>query len=284
MTGEFDAVHMARFFDAYGEAEWDRHGQSAASRVASEVHRAFLVDHVRRGDVVLDAGSGPGWFTIELARLGARVHVGDISPMQLRLNEAHVIEAGCEDTVVARELLDIRDLSRFPSATFDGVVCFGGPLSYVRDDADRALGELVRVTRPGGYVLVSVMSTLGAMRAFLPALIDEARAFGGQHAERIFLSGDLERDTNAGHELRMYRWSQLAALCERHGEVVSAAAANFLTAGEDAAVLDGLTPDEWERLLAWEVRLCREPGVLDAGSHILAAIRTPASSVTPEEE
>jgi hypothetical protein len=116
------------------------------------------------------------------------------------------------------------------------------------------------------------------MRAFLPALIDEARAFGPRHAERIFLSGELERDTNAGHELRMYRWSQLAALCERHGELVSAAAANFLTSGADAALLDGLTPDEWERLLSWELRLCREPGVLDGGTHILAAIRTPGPS------
>jgi SAM-dependent methyltransferase len=285
VTGEFDAVHMARFFDAYGEAEWDRHGQSAASRVSSEVHRAFLVDHVRSGDVVLDAGSGPGWFTIELVRLGARVHVGDISPMQLRLNEAHVTEAGCEDAVVGRELLDIRDLSRFQPAIFDGVVCFGGPLSYVRDDADRALAELVRVTKPGGYVLVSVMSTLGAMRAFLPALIDEARAFGAQHAERIFLSGELERDTNAGHELRMYRWSQLAALCERHGALVSAAAANFLTAGADGGRLDGLTSDEWGRVLSWELRLCRELGVLDAGTHMLAAVRTPASSrASPEKE
>ncbi len=55
VTGEFDAAHMARFFDAYGEAEWDRHNQSAASRVSSEVHRAFLSDHVSSGDVVLDA-------------------------------------------------------------------------------------------------------------------------------------------------------------------------------------------------------------------------------------
>ena len=276
---------MARFFDAYGEAEWDRHQQSAASRVGSQVHRAFLVDHVRGGDVVLDAGSGPGWFTIELARLSAKVHVGDISPIQLRLNEAHVNEAGCEEAVLGRELLDIRDLSRFAAATFDGVVCFGGPLSYVRDDADRALAQLVRVTKPGGYVLLSVMSTLGAMRAFLPTLIGEARTFGPQHAERIFLTGELERDTNAGHELRMYRWSQLAALLERHGEIVSAAAANFLTAGADGARLDALTADEWERLLSWELRLCREPGVLDGGTHILAAIRTPASSgASPEEE
>jgi hypothetical protein len=30
----------------------------------------------------------------------------------------------------------------------------------------------------------------------------------------------------------------------------------------------------WERFLAWEVRACREPGALDAGTHILAVRRT----------
>ena len=62
-------------------------------------------------------------------------------------------EAGCEHRIVARVALDITDLSRFPDRSFDG-----GPLSYVFDRADDALAEMLRVTRPGGYVLLSVSS------------------------------------------------------------------------------------------------------------------------------
>jgi SAM-dependent methyltransferase len=275
MGGRFDAAHVAAFFDQYGSAEWERHETSAAGRVGFAVHTDLLAEFVRPGDLVLDAGAGPGRFTIELARLGARVHVGDLSPGQLELNREKLVEVGHADAVVAWDVMDICDLSHLQSGSFDVVVCFGGPLSYARDRAPDALAELARVTKPGGYVLLSVMSTLGAMRAFLPSVVDEHRRFGPTHIEQIFLTGELDRDTNRGHELRMFRWAEIAGLCAAHGEVVTAAAANFLTAGADPALIDDLSDDEWQRLLSWERRLCREPGVLDAGTHILVAIRRP---------
>lgn len=273
MAGAYDAEHIAAFFDDYGEREWERH-DNPAGRVSVAVHADLLADFVRPGDLVLEAGAGPGRFTVELAALGARVHVGDISPVQLAANRERVGAAGREDAVVARELLDICDLSGLPDGRFDVVVAFGGPLSYVRDRAAGALAELVRVTRPG-VVLLSVMSTLGAMRAFLPALIDEHRTHGPQHSERVFTTGELDRDTNAGHEMRMFRWSEIEGLAAAHGEVVAGAAANFLTADPDPARYADLTDDEWARVLSWERRLCREPGVRDGGTHILLALRRP---------
>lgn len=277
MRGRFDAAHVAAFFDEYGYEEWERHDKSPAGRVGFAVHVDFLTEFVRPGDLVLDAGAGPGRFTIELARLGARVHVGDLSPGQLELNREKVAQAGHADAVVAREVMDICELSHLASGTFDVVVCFGGPLSYARDRAPDALAELARITRPGGHVLVSVMSTLGAMRAFLPAVIDEHRRFGPDHTERIFLTGKLDRDTNRGHEMCMFRWAEIAGLCAPHGEVVTAAATNFLTAGADPVLVDELSDDEWQQVMSWERRLCREPGVLDAGTHILVALRRPST-------
>lgn len=275
MTDRFDAAHVAAFFDAYGAKEWDRHDATPAAKVSMAVHTALLADVVRPGDLVLDAGAGPGRFTIELARLGARVHVGDLSPGQLQANRQRVDAAGWGDAVVAREVLDICNLSHLDDDAFDAVVCFGGPLSYVRECAPEALAELVRVTRSDGHVVVSVMSTLGTFRAFLSGVIDERRRFGPDHSERILTTGQLDRDTNAGHELRMFRWAELVELCEGHGEIVAGAAANFLTAGADVSLLDGLGEEEWEQVVSWELRTCREPGVRDAGTHILAALRIP---------
>jgi SAM-dependent methyltransferase len=282
MGAPFDAAHIAAFFDRYARQEWERHERSAAARVSLAIHNDLLAELVRAGDLVLDAGAGPGRFTIELARLGARVHVCDISPGQLELNREEVARAGHEAAVVAREVLDICDLSPLPSGSFDAVICFGGPLSYARDRAPDALAELARVTRPGGHVLISVMSTLGAMRAFLPLVFEEHRQFGPDHVEHIFMTGVLDRETNRGHEMRMFRWAEIADLCAAHGEIVAAAAANYLTAGADPALIEGLSEDEWERLLSWERRLSREPGVLDAGTHILIALRRPAR-VDPSE-
>ena len=149
-------------------------------RVNFEVHRRFLDEWIRPGDRVLEAGAGPGRFTLELARIGARVVVGDISSRQLELHAEKT--AAAESSVEERVLLDIVDLSRFADETFDAVVCYGGPVSYVIGEADRALAEVLRVMRRGGTALVSVMSLLGSARAFfghLPGLIEE---FGWEQA------------------------------------------------------------------------------------------------------
>jgi 2-polyprenyl-3-methyl-5-hydroxy-6-metoxy-1,4-benzoquinol methylase len=82
----FDPEHVARFFDEYAEREWERFDGSAMDRVNLEVHLRLLREHVRPGDRVLDAGAGPGRFTLELARLGATIVVGDISPRQRELH------------------------------------------------------------------------------------------------------------------------------------------------------------------------------------------------------
>lgn len=275
MAGAFDPQYMAAFFDDYGEREWERH-DTPHGRGSVAVHLDLLTEFVRPGDLVLDAGAGPGRLTVELARLGARVHVGDLSPVQLAANRRRVGEAGCDDAVVAREVLDVCDLSHLPDAAFDVVVCVGGPLSYVRDRAGDALAELARVTRPGGHVIVGVMSRIGTIRAFLPGVIGERRRHGPAYVEGVLASGDLDRERN-GQEMHMYDWAELERACAPHGEVVAGAAANFLTANPEQDLYAGLTDDEWDALLSWERQMCREPGVRDAGTHLAAVVRRPAA-------
>ena len=264
MSGiQYDPEHIARFYDEYGAREWERFDLSAMDRVGLEVHLRLLREHIRVGDRVLDAGAGPGRFTLELARLGARVVVGDISPAQLELHAEKT--ASVEDSIESRELLDITDLGRFPDGSFDAALCFGGPLSYVLGEADRALSELLRVTKRGGRVLLSVMSLLGTARAFfeqISGLVDE---FGWQRAVAdVFETGDLDGELNKGHVLRLYRWSSLEQLLGRHPcRVITASAANFLSARNDA----------WdERFLEIELQACREPGALDGGTHIVVVL------------
>jgi ubiquinone/menaquinone biosynthesis C-methylase UbiE len=57
-------------------------------------------------------------------------------------------------------------------------VVYGGPISYAFDQAPVALAECIRVTRPGGVVLGSVMSTIGSFRWFLPGVAEEIKTFG----------------------------------------------------------------------------------------------------------
>ncbi|HEX7022943.1 MAG TPA: class I SAM-dependent methyltransferase [Trueperaceae bacterium] len=282
MAVHYDAAHIAGFFDAYAEREWLRFEKSALDRAGLHLHLHYLKQFIEPGMRVLDAGAGPGRFTAELIRLGARVTVGDISPVQLEHNRRRLEEAGLEHGVESRQPLDITDLSRFADATFDAVLCYGGPISYVMDRADEAVAELLRVVKPGRRLLLSVMSKIGATRISLPGVLRLARLHGPQFIEEVVQTGLLSGEANHGHAMKMYTWSELQALIERHGgEVVAASASNHLTTfgGEGSEVVEDLwegEPDLWRQLLDWEVRLCAEPGNLDGGTHIIAIVMRPA--------
>ena len=279
----YDREQTARAYDEYGDKEWGRHETAVMHRVSFHIHRHYLAEFIHPGDRVLETGAASGRFTVELARLGARIVVTDISPGQLELNVANVAEAGLESAVEARELVDIVDLSGYPDGSFDVVTCYGGPLSHVLDRADQAFGELLRVTRPGGHVLLGVMSLHGSLHAFLAGAAAEIEEFGIDEMEAIVRTGDLPtHHSSIGTPSHLFSWTELRSLLERHDcEIVVASAANFLSIGNDETTEPWIQedPDMWERFLRWEVGSCAQPGAIDAGTHIIAVVRTHAPSV-----
>lgn len=255
----YDPATAAAFYDAYGEREWTRFEDGRTPPASLATHLHYLRRFVREGDRVLDVGCGPGRFTLELVALGARVVAADLSPGQLELHARNVPDEAIEARVVA----DVLDLSQFPDDSFDATVCYGGPLSYVLDEAPRGAAELARVTRPGGHVLVSVMSLLGASLAApggIAALVD---AYGAQTVREVTATGVLGPQLGShGLAMRLYRSRELVALLEEHGTVVAASATGMYA--RDTA--------DPELLAELELSLGGEPGALDVGHHILAVL------------
>jgi ubiquinone/menaquinone biosynthesis C-methylase UbiE len=268
---KYDPAHVATFFDDYGEQEWTRFDDGRTPRPSLEVHFEQLRRFVNPGDRVLDIGAGPGRFTIELARIGADVAVADLSAGQLAQNEQRLSAEGLEDRVAERVVADVLDLGHWSDDTFDATVCFGGPLSYILDGAERAVAELVRVTKPGGHVLVSVMSLVGAVTHFLPILLDLARRDGVPKSDEIIRTGLLSDEPDYGHlPMKLFRWSELEALLAPHGTIVGASAAGLLPTAEASE------PELQDFLVRTELALAEEPGALSCGQHILAVLRKDA--------
>jgi SAM-dependent methyltransferase len=273
---QYEPDLVARGFDDYGEREWSRHEETPHDRAAFHLHREMLRRFITPGDRVLEVGAGAGRFTVELAALGARITVADISAGQLALNRSRVGDAGLEDAIEAREQVDVVDLGRFADGGFDAVVCFGGPLSYVLAESDRAFSELLRVTERGGLAMASVMSLIGTTRIYLPTLLDELDTIG-PGALDVLRTGYLPPEqSSVGVPVHMFTWSEVAALIDRHGcELVAATAANFLTNAHDD-VLERLIvedPDRWALVLGWEEQLAGAEGALDGGTHIIFTAR-----------
>jgi SAM-dependent methyltransferase len=271
---EYSGEAAAAFYDDYADREWTRFEDGRSSPVSFEIHRHYLHRFIRRRDRVIDVGAGPGRFTIELVRIGARVTVVDISPTQLRQNEERVGAAAGDAAVEQRVLADVLDLSRWPDGAFDATVCYGGPISYVLDRAEDAIAELLRVARAGGVVLFSVMSRIGPFAHSLPVLIDLVREHGIVISDRIVSDGILPPELSRGHlTMRLFRWSELDEILARQPCELLAASASELSPGAEHSLWPKLEPDLRDALVRWEIELAAEPGARNAGSHIIVVAR-----------
>ncbi len=275
----YEPTTTRSFYNAWGANEWDRLESSFENRINYRIHRELLAEHVKPGDNVLEAGAGPGRFTIELAKIGATVTACDLSDVQLSVNQEKVREAGLADRVTGWHQADIVDLSQFDSNAYDAVVCVGSVLSCVLDRAPDAVSELVRVCKPGGHIMISVTSRHGYVRAFLTEILKLAG--GGDAAlsavDNAVRTGDVV-GIQADIELlttHFFTWDELRGLLfERDCEIVAAAASNFLSA--DNPELDATlaaNPALMDAFVDWEMEACRAPGAIDAGTHIIAVAR-----------
>lgn len=104
------------------------------------------------GPEVLNAGAGAGSLTLKMVDAGLRVTSTDFSPELCDWTRRALRARGVEGAhpVIAGDLQNI-DL---PDSAFDAAVC-AEVLEHLDDDA-AALGELARVLRPGGLLLVTV--------------------------------------------------------------------------------------------------------------------------------
>ena len=107
---------------------------------------------VKRGDMVLDAGCGPGVHSVRAVKCGCHVTAIDISKMMLSEAAMRVAGAGASSSVEFRQ----EDLTKLtlPDASFKYVFSWG-VIIHIRE-AKQALSELARVVAPGGSLALYV--------------------------------------------------------------------------------------------------------------------------------
>ena len=261
-------------YNVQAEAEWERMEKDWAHKVSFEMHRRFLLRYTPKGSRVLEVGAGPGRYTFTLAENECRVVVTDLSPGQLAANKKRVSSSCASENIESWEILDLTTPTRFADDEFDVVLLFGGPLSYAFEHDEEAVKEMLRITKPSGVVLGSVMSLLGSHRALIKDVVNELPRIGVDGNNEIFQTGDM-RDHGFTHECQLYTSETLSSLIKNAGgRVVSLCASNWASAN-DEEVMETLVKDSyaWQVFLDQEEQACRCPGAVDGGSHLLFAVQ-----------
>ena len=170
--------------------------------------RTYELMQIEPGQRLLDVGCGPASDTVELAKLvgtGGEVVGVDHDPAMLREADERARQAGVSAWV--RHQRASSSALPFPSNTFDA--CRSERLFQHLADPSRTLAEMVRVTKPGGRIVV-LDTDWGS--ASVDALdVDIERRLARAQADNLVVNG------YAGRQL--YRLFKLQRIANIHVEV-----------------------------------------------------------------
>jgi len=171
-----------------------------------------------KGKTCLDGGCGGGRNSIAMARLGAKqvygIDVGDKGLTDARRRAEGMTNAEFKHA----SILDIP----FPDNTFDMVWCAG--VLMITADEERALDELTRVTKPGGYLYLLVYALEGMRWPLIQWLRPIAAQIGREDLERAIEAGGLAANKRRTFmddlycpRLDFYTWERQKRMLENRG-------------------------------------------------------------------
>ena len=272
----YDPTYARTHYDKVADYEWTRLTRTRRGELNYLVHMDVLKRHITADMDVLELGAGAGIYTKELVHMSRRLVVSDLSEVQLELNRGHMRDLGVYELVDAYRILDLVDLSPFKADSFDAVVCIGGPLSYLLDQESRGVQEIFRVVKPGGIVVLGVMSLINTLILFMGVLPAEKEAVGIENLRWLLETGHQDRKHNPASEHYCHMMTSAdvdALLAGQSVEILERRAAGILgMAGEDS--LNAVREDEelWNLIVERELAWSRLPGTLDLGDNIVYVI------------
>ncbi len=275
---KYDPNIPLEFYERLAEGEWTRLSKNRLGQLLFHNHLDALRTHIKTTDSVLELGAGAGQFTKELVPLCGTLLTSDLSPVQLESNRRKMDELGLSQKMSGFHILDITDLGEVPGAPFDAVVCTGGALNYAHDREKQAIQEILGVTKPGGTIILGVMSLIGPVLRHARLLRIEKEKFGLEAMRWVLETGiqdPINYPVEDKHFVHMMRAQEVDELLrDEPVEIIERRAAGLLSlAGEEA--LNDAAEDEqlWQLLLEKEIEYSKNATVLDCGQNLIYVLR-----------
>ena len=214
---------------------------------------------------ILEVGAGTGRYSVTLAKRGFNVTAVELIEHNLEILRSKL--DGTEPVTAIQG--NALDLSLFPDDSFDLTMLLGPMYHlYARDEKLRALSEAVRVTKPGGHVLVAYCMNE-------PTIIQYV--FGLNHLHEVMDLNMLTPDWHCISEpkdlFEMVRTEEIADLdstvpVKRIKLVATDGATNYMREYIDA--MDDETFGKW---MEYHFTICERQDLIGASHHTLDVLR-----------
>ena len=239
-----------------------QHGQVEYRTTMKYIREALAGDKTKR---ILEVGAGTGRYSVTLAKEGFSV-----TAVELVAHNLEILKSKLDGTEDIRALQgNALDLSRFPDESFDLTLVLG-PLYhlYTKEDKLRALSEAVRVTKPGGILMVAYCMNEPTVVQYV---------FGLNHLrevmEGLMLTEDWHCISRPEDLFEMVRPEEIAALdaalpVERLKLVATDGATNYLR-----PMIDGMDAETFEKWMEFHLITCERQDLIGASNHTLDILR-----------
>ncbi len=265
---------VKEYYESYGVKEWKRLVKDAYHKLEFDTTMYFLRKYLPRKGLVLDAGGGPGRYTIELAKQGYDVILLDLTPKLLEIARRRIKREKVQDRV--KQIIEgsVDDLSMFSDESFDAVMSLGGVLSHLVDKKRRqkAILELKRVAKKEAPIFISVIGRLHLPVGWLFLWGEAGHAeFLMPHVDKLMKTGDYYGGYGFA-PAHFYLPEELKGDCESAGlDVLELVGLEGLVTGHEREVnkLAKKRPDVWNKWKKMHLSICTHPTSVGISEHML---------------
>ena len=224
----------------------------------------YVEKYLTPGAKILEIGAGTGRYTLALAGMGY-----DVTAVELVEHNLEILRSKIKEPMRVRTMQgDATDLAALDAGTYDMTLLLG-PMYHLftEDGKRRALAEALRVTKPGGVVMVAYCITDASIVEY---------GFRGGHIRELVEQGLLDTETFAARSepkelFELVRKSDIDRLIagfpvERLRYIATDGLGYFLR--HDLEQMDG---EAFELFLNYHLTVCENPDLV--GAHSLDILR-----------
>ncbi len=255
---------LENFYNSYDEDGrlLSQHGQVEYITTQKYIHECLAG---ARGGSILEIGAGTGRYSVSLAKEGYSVTAVELIEHNIEMLKAKL--NGSENITVLQG--NAVDLSFLKDNTFDLTLLLGPMYHlYTKEDKLLALSEAVRVTKPGGYILVAYCMNEPTIIQYVFARDNLKKVF-----DNNMLTDDWRCISEPSEIFELIRTEEIAELdravsVDRVKLVASDGATNYIR-----ELVDGMDKQTFAKWVEYHLSTCERQDLVGASHHTIDILR-----------